>query len=84
MLFRSKKNPGKFKNPEMVRASHILISANPYQIGEEIKGKSKKEIAVKDLEKQVEAVLAEKKELAEKLDKEQEREDAVISGYILF
>ena len=65
-----KKNTNKFKNPEMVRASHILISANPYQIGEEIKGKSKKEISKEDLTKQVEAVLAEKKALADKLDQE--------------
>ena len=44
-----KKNPDKFKNPEQVRASHILISANPYQIGEELKEKAKKEIPADEL-----------------------------------
>ncbi|MCM1339065.1 MAG: peptidylprolyl isomerase [Muribaculaceae bacterium] len=76
-----KKNPDKFKNPEMVRASHILISANAFQIGEEIKGKSKKEISKDDLKKQVDAVLAEKKELAEKLAKELQADNSKFAQY---
>lgn len=65
-----KKNPDKFKNPEKVRASHILIAANPYEIGEDIKSKSKKEISEDELKAKVEAVMAEKLAKAEKIAKE--------------
>lgn len=65
-----KKNPDKFKNPEKVRASHILIAANPYEISEEIKSKSKKEISEDELKAKVEAVMAEKLAKAEKIAKE--------------
>ena len=54
-----KKNPDKFQNPDKVRASHILISANPYQISEEIKSKSKGEISEQELKAKVEAKIAE-------------------------
>ncbi len=65
-----KKNPDKFQNPEKVRASHILISANPYEIGEEIKSKSKKEISEDELKTKVEKIMAEKQAKAEKVLKE--------------
>lgn len=65
-----KKNPDKFKNPEKVRASHILIAANPYEIGEDIKSKSKKEISEDELKAKVDAVMAEKLAKAEKVAKE--------------
>ena len=65
-----KKNPDKFKNPEKVRASHILIAANPYEIGEDIKSKSKKEISDDELKAKVDAVMAEKLAKAEKVAKE--------------
>lgn len=65
-----KKNPDKFKNPEKVRASHILIAANPYEISEDIKSKSKKEISEDELKAKVEAVMAEKLAKAEKIAKE--------------
>lgn len=65
-----KKNPDKFKNPEKVRASHILIAANPYEIGEDIKSKSKKEISEDELKAKVDAVMAEKLAKAEKIAKE--------------
>ena len=76
-----KKNPEKFKNPEQVRASHILISANAYQIGEDIKSKSKKEISEDDLKAQVEKVITEKKEQAEKLAKELQTDSTKFEQY---
>ncbi len=76
-----KKNPNKFKNPEQVRASHILIAANPYQIGEELKEKAKKDIPTEELTKKVEAVVAEKKALAEKLAKELQADSSKFAQY---
>jgi parvulin-like peptidyl-prolyl isomerase len=76
-----KKNPDKFKTPEMVRASHILISANPYQIGEEIKSKAKKEISDEELKAQVETVMNEKKALAEKLATELKADNSKFAQY---
>ncbi len=76
-----KKNPDKFKNPEQVRASHILISANAYQVGEEIKSKSKKEIPTEELKKQVEKILADKKAQAEKLAKELQADSTKFETY---
>ena len=62
-----KNNPEKFNYPEQVRASHILIAANPYQIQEELKEKSKKELSKEDIIAQVEAKIAEKEALANKI-----------------
>jgi parvulin-like peptidyl-prolyl isomerase len=76
-----KKNIDKFKNPEQVRASHILIEANPYQIQEEIKSKSKKEISEADLKAKVEAKMAEKKEFAEKIAKELQADKTKFAQY---
>lgn len=75
------KNTDRFKNPETVRASHILISANPYQIGEEIKAKAKKDIPEKELKAKVEAEMAKKQELAEKLDKELKADNSKFAQY---
>lgn len=77
-----KKNPDKFQNPDKVRASHILIAANPYQISEEIKSKSKDKISEKDLKAKVEAKIAEKKALAEKLDKELKLDKSKFEAYV--
>lgn len=77
-----KKNPDKFQNPDKVRASHILISANPYQISEEIKSKSKGEISEQELKAKVEAKIAEKKALAEKLDKELKLDKSKFEAYV--
>lgn len=77
-----KKNPDKFQNPDKVRASHILISANPYQISEEIKSKSKGEISEQELKAKVEAKIAEKKALAEKLDKELKLDKSKFETYV--
>lgn len=76
-----KQNPDKFKNPDKVRASHILIGANAFQIGEEIKSQSKKQISDKDLKAKVEAKMAEKKALADKLDKELKADKSKFAEY---
>jgi parvulin-like peptidyl-prolyl isomerase len=76
-----KKNLDKFKNPEQVRASHILIEANPYQIQEDIRAKSKKEISESDMKAKVEAKMAEQKELAEKLAKELQADKSKFAQY---
>lgn len=77
-----KQNPDKFQNPDKVRAAHILIAANPYQLGEEIKSKSKEKISDKDLKAQVEAKMAEKKALAEKIDKELKADKSKFETYV--
>lgn len=76
-----KENPDKFNNPDKVRASHILIAANPYQIAEEIKQQSKKEISQKDLQAKVDAKMAEKKAFADKLDKELKADKTKFAEY---
>lgn len=76
-----KNNPDKFQNPDKVRASHILLAANPYQIGEEIKSNSKKEISEKDLKAQVDAKIAEKEALANKLAKELKADKSKFAEY---
>ena len=69
-----KKNPEKFKNPEQVRASHILIMANPYEYEKEFtKGKDTNNLTedeIKDLKAKVEAKMQERKEFADKVAKE--------------
>ena len=65
-----KENPAKFQNPELVRASHILISANAWQIQQDLTLDGKRKIDEADLKAQVEAKMAAKKEQAEKLAKE--------------
>jgi peptidyl-prolyl cis-trans isomerase C len=65
-----KENPDQFKNPELVRASHILISANAYQISQDLTLNGKRKIEEADLKAQVEAKMAAKKAEAEKLAKE--------------
>ncbi len=76
-----KKNPDKFKNPELVRASHILIMANEYQMGEELKSKSKKDIPTEELTAKVKAQMEEKKALAEKLAKELKADSSKFAQY---
>lgn len=75
-----KKNPAKFKNPDMVRASHILISANAYQIQEELTSKNKK-MSEDEIKAAVEKQMAEKKALAEKLDKELKADKSKFAEY---
>ena len=75
------KNLDKFKHNEQVRASHILIAANPNQIMEEITTKSKKKLSDDELKAQVEKVMADKKAEAEKLAKELQADNSKFPAY---
>lgn len=76
-----KQNQDKFKHDKQVRASHILISANPYQIQQELTENSKKKYDEKELKAKVEAVMAEKKAKAEKLAKELQADNSKFEQY---
>jgi peptidyl-prolyl cis-trans isomerase C len=76
-----KENPDKFKFPEQVRASHILIMANPYQIQMELTNNGKKKIEEKELKEQVEKKIAEKEALAQKLAKELKADSSKFAAY---
>lgn len=77
-----KKNQDKFKHPDQVRASHILIAANPYQLQEELKASSKKELSEEEIKTKVEAKMAEKKAQAEKLAKELKADKSKFAEYV--
>ena len=62
-------NQDKFKYPQRVRASHILISANPEQLAKKI-AEEKKDVTQGELVKMVEKQMAELKDKAEKLQKQ--------------
>ncbi len=76
-----KENPDKFKNPELVRASHILISANAYQISQDLTLNGKRKIEEADLKAQVEAKMDAKKAEAEKLAKELKADKTKFAEY---
>lgn len=76
-----KENPDRFQNPDMVRASHILISGNAYQIQQDLTLDGKREIPQEELKAKVEAKLAEKKEKAEKLAKELKADKTKFAEY---
>lgn len=76
-----KNNPTRFNYPEQVRASHILISANPYQLQEELKEKSKKELSKEEIIEQVEAKIAEKEALAKKIAEELKTDSSKFAQY---
>lgn len=75
------KNQDKFKHADQVRASHILISANPYQIQQEITEKTKGKMDEKELKAKVEKVMAEKQAEAEKLAKELQADNSKFAQY---
>lgn len=75
------KNQDKFKHADQVRASHILISANPYQIQQEITAKTKTKMDEKELKAAVEKVMAEKQAEAEKLAKELQVDNSKFAQY---
>ena len=62
-------NQDKFKYPQRVRASHILISANPEQLAKKIV-EEKKDVTQAELVKMVEKQMEELKDKAEKLQKQ--------------
>ena len=76
-----KENPAKFQNPEKVRASHILISANPHQIQQDLTLDGRRDIPKEELIAQVEAKMAQKKEQAEKLAKELKADKTKFAEY---
>ena len=76
-----KENPDKFKNPEMVRASHILVSANAWQIQQDLTLNGKREIPQEELKAQVEAKMDAKKAEAEKLAKELKADKTKFAEY---
>jgi len=59
-------NIDKFKRPEQVRASHILVSADLLKVIRELKAKNKN-LSPEDLNKEVEKVMAERKAKAESI-----------------
>ncbi len=75
------KNINQFKHDKQVRASHILIAANPYQIQQELTSDPKKKIDDKELKAEVEKVMAEKKAEAEKLAKELQADNSKFAAY---
>ena len=74
-------NLDKFKHDKQVRASHILIAANAYQIQQELTSDPKKKIEEKELKAKVEKVMAEKKAEAEKLAKELQADNSKFAAY---
>lgn len=62
-------NQDKFKYPQRVRASHILISASPEQLAKKI-AEEKKDVTQGELVKMVEKQMVELKDKAEKLQKQ--------------
>ena len=75
------KNLSKFKHDKQVRASHILIGANPYQIQQELTSDPKKKIDDKELKAKVEEVMAQKKAEAEKIAKELQADNSKFAAY---
>ncbi len=64
------KNLSKFKHGEQVRASHILISAIPDQIKEELTSDPKKELSEDEVKAKVDEEMNARKELAQKISNE--------------
>lgn len=76
-----KENSDEFKYPEQVRASHILIAANAYQMQQVLTKDGKKKIEQDVLKEKIEKQLADKKALAEKLDKELKADPSKFEEY---
>ena len=74
-------NTDKFKHENQVRASHILIMANPYQFQQEITSNAKKTYTEDVLKTKVEEKMKQKKELAEKLAKELQADNSKFVEY---
>ena len=74
-------NQDSFKYPDQVRASHILIGANPYQMQMELTDNGKKEVKLEELKAKIEKQMKEKEDLADKLDKELKADPSKFAGY---
>lgn len=75
-------NKDKFKHPDQVRASHILIGANPYQMQMELTDNGKKKIDINELKPKIEKQMKEKEELAKKIDKELKADPSKFEQYV--
>lgn len=75
------KNIKKFTHGDQVRAKHILISANPFQIQQEIAEASKKDMSDKEMDAAILAKMNEKKALAEKISQELQSDSSKFSAY---
>ena len=74
-------NADKFKHDNQVRASHILIMANPIQIQQELTADAKKSFTDDVLKQKVEEKMTQKKELAQKLAKELQADVSKFAAY---
>lgn len=75
-------NHDTFNYPDQVRASHILIGANPYQMQMELTDNGKKKIDVKELKSKIEKQMKEKEELAKKIDSELKADPSKFEEYV--
>lgn len=75
------KNIDKFKHGEQVRASHILLSTDPMQLGADIRTKSKKELSEEEVLKQIEEKAKENESLAKKLAEKLKADNSKFADY---
>lgn len=75
------KNIKKFKHGDQVRAAHILIAANPNQLGQEMASDPKSKLTEEEIKASVEKIMAEKKALADKIAKELEANSSKFPEY---
>ncbi len=75
------KNIKKFTHGEQVRAKHILISANPFQLQQEIEQAAKKDMSDEEMKAAIQARMQEKKALAEKVSKELQADSSKFNAY---
>ncbi|HCB11725.1 MAG TPA: hypothetical protein DEO94_06305 [Cyanobacteria bacterium UBA11991] len=75
------KNIDKFKHGEQVRASHILLSADPIQVSQEIASSSKKQLSQEELTKRTAAKIKENEALANKLSSELKLDNSKFAAY---
>lgn len=75
------KNIQMFKHGEQVKASHILLMANPYQIEQELVENTKKELKPEEKEALVKEQMDKQKALAQKLSKELQADNSKFAQY---
>lgn len=75
------KNIKMFKHGEQVRASHILLMANPYQIEQDLTDSTKKELKPEEKKALVKEQMDKQKALAQKLAKELQADNTKFAQY---
>ena len=75
------KNIQMFKHGEQVKASHILLMANPYQIEQELVESTKKELKPEEKKALVQEQMDKQKALAQKLSKELQADNSKFAQY---